>query len=252
MFGRLWINNFNGLQEDRMEVHVAGDVHCPIDIQKLNTLNWPEQKQLTKDDLLIVLGDMGLVWAQDWDKEELYWAKWFTAKKCTVCYLDGNHENHPRLLALPVVDFHGGKAGVVYSDKNGTIYHLKRGEIYDFGGNKVLVVGGATSWDKSYRAIGISWWPEEELSKEDEENIIKNLELVDYKVDHILTHECPTNIAEQLMHCELRERGKTVAMMDFIQRHVSRKSWHFGHHHTSRGFDGNYICHYNWSPYHLI
>jgi hypothetical protein len=235
-----------------MSVYVAGDTHIPIDIAKLNITNWPEQRLLTKNDLLIILGDCGILWANEWDKEELYWAKWLTAKKCTVCFIDGNHENFTRLNAVPEVEFRGAKAGLVYCDDNGSIYHLKRGEIYDFEGRKVLTVGGARSTDKAYRIPYKSWWPEEQLSEKDEKNIIASLESVNYQVDYILTHTCPTNIATQIFSVEIIERDKTVAMMDFMQKYVSRRQWHFGHFHLSRGFDGDYICHYNWSPYKLF
>lgn len=235
-----------------MKVYVAGDTHIPIDIAKLTTSNWPEQKLLYKEDLLIILGDCGLLWAADWDKEELYWAKWLTAKKCTVCFLDGNHENHLRLNALEETTFHGGKAGIAYNDKNGTIYHLKRGEIFNFGDNKVLTVGGAASTDKDNRTPYKSWWPEEELSMEDQKKAISNIESVNYSVDFVLTHTCPSNIAIQIIGIEDRQRGPTVSFMDFIQKFVSFKQWHFGHYHLSRGFDGNYICHYNWTPYRII
>lgn len=234
-----------------MSFHVAGDTHTPIDISKLNTTNWPEQRLLVKDDILTILGDCGLLWATDWDREELYWAKWLTAKKCTVCFIDGNHENFARLNAVPEVEFMGGKAGLVYSDKNGSIYHLKRGEIYTVEGRKILTVGGARSTDKAFRTPYKSWWPEEQLSPEDEENIITSLEKVNYEVDYILTHTCPTNIAKQIIGTEV-DRDRTYAMMDFLQKQVSRRQWHFGHFHTSRGFEGDYICHYNWSPYKLF
>lgn len=43
-------------------IFVTGDVHCPIDIHKLTTKAWPAQRQLTKQDYLIVCGDFGIVW----------------------------------------------------------------------------------------------------------------------------------------------------------------------------------------------
>ena len=42
---------------------VCGDTHgMTKDTQKLNSENFPEQKELTKDDVLIQLGDFGWVW----------------------------------------------------------------------------------------------------------------------------------------------------------------------------------------------
>jgi len=34
-------------------IYVTGDIHCPIDISKLNTKNFPIQRKMTKSDYLI-------------------------------------------------------------------------------------------------------------------------------------------------------------------------------------------------------
>ena len=44
-------------------IFITGDVHCDYDVHKLNTHNWTKQKELTKNDYLIVCGDMGIVWS---------------------------------------------------------------------------------------------------------------------------------------------------------------------------------------------
>ena len=38
---------------------LTGDTHIPNNIAKLNMKNFPEQKNLTRDDYIIVLGDFG-------------------------------------------------------------------------------------------------------------------------------------------------------------------------------------------------
>ena len=43
-------------------VFVTGDTHIPIDVKKLNSDNFLEEKELTKDDYVIVAGDFGLLW----------------------------------------------------------------------------------------------------------------------------------------------------------------------------------------------
>ena len=63
-------------------IFVTGDTHIPIDITKLNRYNFPEQKELTKDDFLIICGDFGGVW--NGDKEELYWRKWLEEKNSLI------------------------------------------------------------------------------------------------------------------------------------------------------------------------
>ena len=46
-------------------IYITGDTHIPLDISKLNTTNFPEQKDMTKNDYLIILGDFGLYWKND-------------------------------------------------------------------------------------------------------------------------------------------------------------------------------------------
>ena len=42
-------------------IYLTGDLHGSIDISKLNTRNFPEQKIMTKQDYVVILGDFGLV-----------------------------------------------------------------------------------------------------------------------------------------------------------------------------------------------
>ena len=68
-------------------IFVTGDTHANLDIGKLSTRRFPEQKELTKEDFLIVCGDFGLVW--DGSAREIYWQDWLTSKNYTTLeYLD--------------------------------------------------------------------------------------------------------------------------------------------------------------------
>ncbi len=42
-------------------IFITGDTHCPSDIAKLKSENFP-QESLTKDDYIIIAGDAGFVW----------------------------------------------------------------------------------------------------------------------------------------------------------------------------------------------
>lgn len=46
-------------------IYITGDTHIPIDINKLSVKNFPEQKNMTKDDFVIICGDFGGVWEKD-------------------------------------------------------------------------------------------------------------------------------------------------------------------------------------------
>lgn len=42
-------------------IYVTGDTHANLDIGKLSSRRFKEQKEMSKDDYLIVCGDFGLV-----------------------------------------------------------------------------------------------------------------------------------------------------------------------------------------------
>ena len=43
-------------------IYVTGDIHGGMDIRKLGTGSFPDQKYMTKRDYVIICGDFGLVW----------------------------------------------------------------------------------------------------------------------------------------------------------------------------------------------
>lgn len=91
-------------------IYITGDTHIPIDIHKLSTSNFGEQKVLTKEDVVIICGDFGGVW--DNSKEEMYWRKWLDDKSFTTLFVDGNHENFPLLYKFDEVDYPAESGGV--------------------------------------------------------------------------------------------------------------------------------------------
>ena len=103
-------------------IYLTGDTHIPVDIQKLSAKRFPQQKEMTKKDYVIICGDFGGVW--DGSNEEKYWIKWLKNKNFTTLFIDGNHENFDMLYSFPIVELCGGTAHKI---DNG-IYHLIRGE----------------------------------------------------------------------------------------------------------------------------
>lgn len=43
-------------------IYITGDTHCPFDISKLKPHHFPEGQILTKEDYVIICGDLGAVW----------------------------------------------------------------------------------------------------------------------------------------------------------------------------------------------
>lgn len=216
---------------------VTGDVHCPHDIHKLSTKEWPEQKMLTKNDYLIVCGDMGIVW--DGSRTDKYWQGWFQAKPYTTLFVDGNHENHPMLNSYLVEEWKGGKIHKIRPN----VYHLMRGQVYDIDGIKVFSMGGASSHDKEYRAEWIDWWPEELPSDLDFYEAIENLKKHNWAVDLIVSHCAADSVQKQLAHWY--ENDKLTNFFEaVVKTEANYKHWYFGHYHDDVDVDEKHHCIY--------
>ena len=82
-------------------IYITGDCHS--NFERFNTRNFPEQKEMTKDDYVIICGDFGGVWNKDGEsKMETSALDWLDGKAFTTLFVDGNHENFDRLYAYPV------------------------------------------------------------------------------------------------------------------------------------------------------
>ena len=213
------------------KIFLTGDTHIPIDVSKLDIVNFPEQNDLTRNDYVIVLGDFGLLWHNN--DRYLQWKDWFEHRNFTTLWLDGNHENHDWIDSLPVSKWKGGKVHRI-SDN---IIHLMRGQIFTINQHTFFVYGGAQSNDMERREIGISWWAREQGNFQEEYEAINNLALYNNKVDYILTHTCPQFISKEYFgFTDITVTGK---FLNYIAETVTFNEWYFGHIHKDRDM-GNY------------
>ena len=212
-----------------MGIYITGDTHN--NFSRLSFKNWKESKSLTKEDVLIILGDFGLIFNNILTKNEKYLTGWLNDRPYTVLFIDGNHENHPRLYNLPTATMFGGTVGVVAK----TIFHLKRGEIYTIMGKKIFTFGGASSIDWSLRIPGVTWWKEEMPSIVETNYGLDNLERHQYNVDIILAHTAPENIAQILikkLKSLIYEQDITRKYLEHVCSCTSFKDFYCGHWHV--------------------
>lgn len=234
---------------ERLMIYVTGDLHGEIDISKLNTKNFPQQKNLTKDDYVIILGDFGLLWNDS--KQEYYWRKWLDEKPWTTLFVDGNHESFDLLDNFPIEIWNGGKIHRI----NDSIIHLMRGQIFNIDGKKFFTFGGANTTDKEDRKEGKSWWAREMPSKEEMQEGINNLRDTNWQIDYILTHCCCNKILgiiedyKNKLEEEKEKRFKSLGYnfkekpkfkyeiddlnkyFNLIGEKIIFKHWYFGHYH---------------------
>lgn len=243
---------------------ITGDTHA--DFRRFNTENFPEQKEMTRDDFVLVCGDFGGVWGDT--KKERYWLQWLSEKPFTICFVDGNHENFDRLCGdeFETVDFHGGKAHKIREN----IYHLMRGFVFDFEGRKFFAFGGASSHDirdgildpddfksviefqttyddwwcsgKMFRVNHVSWWKEELPSREEMEFGLETLAKHNWEVDYVISHSQPQEVCSMLgFHSA---DSLTTYFNDLVRSGLKFREWHSGHLHMQRRILGKFYIHY--------
>jgi hypothetical protein len=96
---------------------------------------------------------------------------------------------------------------------------------------KIYYIGGAYSVDFMYRAVGVSWWPDEELSIPELQLVIEDF--VRNKPDIVITHECPTQIRPMVLPNAQLVQTKTDQALQLCFERWKPALWVFGHYHTS-------------------
>ena len=213
----------------------TGDLHGTNEITRLKRL---KEYGLTQDDTLIIAGDAGLVWHNinsdyyDKDTEAFGWID--RNVDCMIAFVDGNHENHPKLNKYPVIKWNGGNVHKI-TDK---LIHLMRGEFYTIDGQNIWVMGGAYSTDKKQRTEGISWWPEEQPTHDELYQYYLKFEEIKNQINYVITHECPYRMYPFIGIVEILKPAREYPLPYWLdQRHYeiaaspNFKKWVFGHHH---------------------
>jgi hypothetical protein len=256
---------FQGDDEMNGRTFVVGDTHgFGFDMRKIKKA-WSEQKSLTKDDVLIQLGDAGFIWYPiGTNPDQEYWCNWLATRNYTLLVVLGNHENMDEIEGLPECEMFGGR--VQYYESvgrfgTGRIYFAKRGEIYEINGKKFWSFGGALSTDKDYRTPGISWWEGELPTLQEFEHGMKSLDKVEWEVDYVISHTFPVTIIGDIIHRTPYTEGKfTCPVAEYffeIYNRLQFKEWHGGHLHEDIRLDftdtndGIFHCHYTKPPYEL-
>ena len=218
------------------KIILTGDTHADI-----SRILFIDDNEMTKDDIVIILGDFGVIWKENdnMTKEVL---QMLGEKKFTTAFLDGNHENFIEIARLEnITSWHGGKVGKLPYG----IIHLLRGEIYNINGKIIGVCGGANSVDLWHRTEGISWWREEEITDKDVSNFEANLK--GNKIDIMLSHDAPASLiplVKLFSRINDRKISNSQKQLEKINQIADIDKWYFGHWHINKKFDDKFECLY--------
>ncbi len=223
---------------------LTGDLHGGF--ARLTTFN-EFNKDLTKEDVVIVLGDFGVIW-KDAERTKEILEIMGQRFNFTLAFVDGNHENFELIREMEEISYwNNGYIGKL----PGGIIHLLRGEIYNIADKKVGVCGGANSVDLWHRKEHESWWKEEDITQVDLNNFKQNLahKTDNNKIDLMLTHTCPAAILPQVALYSVAN-GTNVpvrnceAKLEEINQLANIDKWFFGHWHIDMRFDNKFECLY--------
>lgn len=261
-------------------LYVTGDTHGSF--LRFSKRKFPEEKEMAREDIVLIAGDFGGIWAQDRphplqdertrlkmlesEKREL---DVLAQKNCTFAYVLGNHENWARYDSdeFPVVDFYGGKARKVRDN----VFQLMSGNIYDFDGYTVLAFGGAAShdivegildrqdfpsdeefrhayrhWKKTkvlFRVKDFTWWEREAMPTEEEKALTwENLARHGNKVNLVLTHCLPQGVASFISHGGYKA-DNVSSFLDEIAHKATFDDWICGHYHREEDI---------WGKFHIL
>ena len=234
-------------------IYITGDTHSEYE-RRLSVASFPEQKEMTKEDCVIIAGDFGGVWCQPGTKEyraEAHQLDALDRRPFTTLWVPGNHENYDRLMSdeFETKEWHGGPVKVIRP----SVLMLMRGEMYEIEGLKFFAFGGARSHDISdgildgedpdwmekawrmertgrylYRVKGLSWWEQEMPTEEEMQHGRDTLDRHGWQCDVVITHAPPRSVHLQM---GIREENELADYLDEIRERLDYRLWFFGHYH---------------------
>ena len=241
-----------------MRIYLTGDTHG--EFERFTPERFPQQSELTREDLAIICGDFGGVWYGD-ERDDVK-LDFLESLPFTTLFVDGNHENYEELYRLPVGEWHGGKVRRVREH----VLHLTRGQVFELGGRRFFTMGGGKShdvWDgildpaaedfaeryvelrrrgAVFRVKYLNWWEQELPSEAEYAEARRNLDRVNWDVDCIITHCAPTAVQTSLK--PLLRPDALTEFFTVLRERAKFQYWFFGHYHGEKKLDGGLVLLY--------
>lgn len=214
-------------------VYYTGDIHGRPDV----IVEFCNQYNLTTDDIVVILGDVGANYYggyKDYDVKDA-----LQGLKPTIFCIHGNHEMRPASIpTYKTKEWNGGT--VWYEEDYPNILFAKDGDIFDLEGVKHLVIGGAYSVDKFYRlAIGEGWWADEQPSEDIKRYVEEQIKTKNF--DIVLSHTCPFKYRPVEMFIPEIDQStvdtSTDKWLDKIEESIDYENWFCGHWHIDKRID---------------
>lgn len=209
-----------------MKVLLLGDIHGRFQLADRFYNAIIEEHGEENIDLLIQVGDFGF-----WPRLEVMqaWPRTFGHR---AVFVDGNHEDHETLRRLQEPDW-----GMEEPPSKEWLQTMEAWEYMPRGTieNGILYIGGAHSIDYRFRMRGVDWFPEENISYEDQERVFDAIDAYGgpQKIHTVISHDCPASF-NVLEACSITGRelvGGNRKFLEAVRSYVRPDYWFFGHYH---------------------
>ena len=214
-------------------IYYTGDIHG----QKYEIARFCKRFNLTREDTVVILGDVGANYCGDERGKELKQA--LNSLKPTILCIHGNHEMRPeKISSYNEKKWNGGT--VWFEEDYPTLLFAKDGEIYTMEGIRHIAIGGAYSVDKFFRlARGYGWWEDEQPSEETKAYVEQQLKV--NQVDVVLSHTCPFRYEPTEVFLSGIDQSTVDTSMEEwlgrIEENISYTAWFCGHWHINKRID---------------
>lgn len=216
-------------------IYITGDTHGDF----TNLINLTRILEIKKDDLLIILGDVGVNFTND--EGDIYRKMQLTKIPATILCIQGNHEMRPTSPGI-VWDYkkcEWNSGEIWYEQDFPKILFAEDGDRYEINGRSFLVIGGAYSVDKYYRLTnGLPWFSDEQPDDEIKSRVMAQLKEDSFEEDVILSHTCPMSLRPVDKFMKGIDQSKVdTSTEEFLEKiHLITKynKWYCGHWHINR------------------
>lgn len=216
---------------DPKHVLIVGDLHGNTGWAKLvaHRAEWllPDEPKR----IILQLGDFGIWGGLSGARFLETLSKALSESNSDLWFVHGNHEDFPRLYELAARGTDRGPGFEIAP----RIVWLPTGATWAWHDIDWMVAGGAVSVDRSQRREGFDWWPDEELTENDVDDLIRI-----GKTDVLLAHDCPASVPLSLPRppsfWDVADLARAHAHRERLQRLVDgvKPEWVFhGHYHLT-------------------
>lgn len=205
------------------KIAIAGDWHHDS-FYALKALNYANAQGAN---VIIHVGDFGYLHSADAYLRRIN--QFCEERDMIFMFVDGNHENHPSLLDVPV-----GEDGVRRILPR--LWHLPRGFRWSWHGVTFMALGGAYSVNRPGSREHIDWHMEETITLGQAYNAISG-----GPVDVMITHDCPSgakipvfeNVEQVFAADQLEASERHRAILRAVVDEVTPRFLFHGHYHTA-------------------